>query len=68
MRKKIVIEDGRRDNLYRVEKIVGKFVVFKVAGLFDSGTRRIGSAPSLADAITLIKGITGTNRIRIENW
>jgi hypothetical protein len=70
MKMKVVIKDGRANNLYEIEKCGGKFVVRKVSGgilpfTFDS--HKIGSANLFEDAVAIVKGHAGTSRIEIKS-
>ncbi len=68
MKKKIVIKDGRSDNLYKVELVGGKYVAYHVRGMFISNENRIGAASSFDDAVSLVKSHAGTDRIEIKPW
>lgn len=67
MKKKIVIKDGRSDNLFKVELVGGKYVAYHVRGIFSSETR-IGAASSFDEAVSLVKSHAGTDRIEIKPW
>lgn len=64
-----MIKHGRSDNLYKVEKIAGRYVAHhvRVGGLFDR-ENRVGAADSFENAVVLVKGHAGTAKIEIKPW
>jgi len=69
MKKKIVVRDGRSDNLYKVESFGKRFVVHhvRVGFLFDS-EKRVGSGSSLEEAVVLVKAHAGCSNVDIRPW
>lgn len=67
MKKKIVVKDGRSDNLYKVEVVGGRYVAYHVRGIF-SNENRIGAGSSFDEAVSLVKSHVGTDRIEIKPW
>lgn len=69
MRKRIVIKDGRSDNLYKVEKIAGRYVAHhvRICGLADR-ENRVGAANCFEDAVALVRSHAGTTNIEIKPW
>lgn len=67
--KKVVIEDGRSDNLYKVEEINRKHVIYHVrVGLLWDNPRNIGSATTFADALAIVQAHAGCTRVRVGPW
>ena len=68
MKKRIVIKDGRSANLYKVEKFNDRYVAYHVTGIVFTHDNRIGAGSSFDEAVSLVKGHAGTDRIEIKPW
>ncbi len=69
MKWKLSLRDGRSDNLYQIESYGDRFVVRKVrVGFFSDDTTRIGETRSLDQAIALVKGLTGCEKMDLKPW
>lgn len=66
--RKVVVQGGGK-NLYKISDYSGKFSVYKIdVGLIFDDSRKIGSARSLDDALSIIRSHSGKQIERIDNW
>ncbi|MGF1657433.1 MAG: hypothetical protein ACFCU3_10690 [Verrucomicrobiales bacterium] len=66
---KVIIKDGRSRNLYKVEKVGGRFVAYKVnVGMLWDDETRVGSDSTFEGAVAVVKAHAGTSKIEIRPW
>lgn len=68
MKKKIVIKDGRCDNLYKGELVGGRYVAYHVRGMIFSNDHRVGAGSSFDEAVSLVKSHAGSDQIESKPW
>lgn len=65
--KKRVVTQGKGNNLFKISGL-NKLIIYQVYGDFTTENKKIGSARSLDDALSLIKAYSGKQIKEIREW